>query len=198
MRFLVVSAHPDPESFGATLLMTAVEALEGAGHEVRAIDLYAEGFRAAMSAEEHLAYHTDEPILDEQVRRHASHVLWAEGIVFVYPTWWAGLPAILKGWLERVLVNGVAFRLVPVPGGHTVKANLTDLRWVIGISTYGSGRLHSFLVADGGRRILLRALRLSMPRRARRCWLGLYGTRGSSDDDRRRFLAKVERRLASL
>jgi NAD(P)H dehydrogenase (quinone) len=195
---LVVYAHPDPESFGAALFATSVAALRRAGHDVRTIDLYAEGFCASMTEAERVAYLTSEPILDPQVRRYADDVNWADTMVFVYPTWWAGLPAILKGWLERVLVNDVAFRHVPVPGGHTVKPNLTRLRCVVGISTYGSSRTLTFLMADGGRRTLQRALRLSMPARARRLWLGLYGTDTATDEDRRRFLQKVDHRLASL
>jgi NAD(P)H dehydrogenase (quinone) len=195
---LVVHAHPDPESFGAALFATSVAALRRAGHDVRTIDLYRDGFQAAMTEAEHIAYLTDDPILDPQVRGYADDVGWADAMVFIYPTWWAGLPAILKGWLDRVLVNGVAFRHVEVPGGHAVKPNLTRLRCVVGISTYGSSRALTFLMADGGRRTLQRTLRLSMPVRGRRVWLGLYGADTATDEDRRRFLDKVDQRLASL
>ena len=74
------------------------------------LDLYAVGFAAAMSPEERHAYHGDEPIIDPLVAEHAALVLRADALVFVYPTWWSGLPAILKGWLERVMVPGVGFR----------------------------------------------------------------------------------------
>ena len=80
-----------------------------AGHQVTVLDLYGEGFRAAMSNGEWLAYHSDRPILDPMVERHAEIVKQAEALVFVYPTWWSTMPAILKGWLERVMVPGVGF-----------------------------------------------------------------------------------------
>lgn len=198
MRCLVVHANPTPDGYGAALRDAAVAGLGRGGHEVRIVDLYAEGFRAAMTAEERRCYHDADPILDPQVREHAEHVRWAEAIVFVYPTWWAGLPAVLKGWLERVMVNGVAFRHVPTDDGHTVKPHLRHVRRIVGITTYGSGRWFSFLVADGGRRTLLRALYVTAPRRTRRIWLGLYGIEARSPAERQAFLQRVGDRMARL
>jgi NAD(P)H dehydrogenase (quinone) len=196
VKALVVHAHPDPQSFNGAVFGTAVAALRAAGHEVEALDLYAEGFRAAMSSEEREAYEGDEPIRDEQVARHAALVRWADVLVFVYPTWWAGLPAVLKGWLDRVLVTGVAFELDPKT--RKVRPALTNVRRIVGITTYGSSRSFSFLVADAGRRTLLRALWMSCRPLTRRTWLGLYGVEAASDDDRRAFLAKVDEKLRSL
>ena len=90
---------------------TATASLSKAGHQVTVIDLYGEGFRAAMSKGEWLAYHSERPILDPMAERHADIVKQAEALVFVYPTWWSTMPAILKGWLERVMVPGVGFVL---------------------------------------------------------------------------------------
>jgi putative NADPH-quinone reductase len=195
MRALVVHAHPAPESLSRALYETATAALSGAGHAVETIDLHAEGFRAAMSAEEREAYHGDEPVRDPHVARHAELVRWADTLVFVYPTWWMGLPAILKGWLERVLVPGVAFHL---DERNRVRSDLRHIRRVIGITTYGSSWAHVKLMNDGGRRTLLRALAMLCSRRCRRTWLALYGVDTSSEAERRRFLAEVERRLRAL
>jgi NAD(P)H dehydrogenase (quinone) len=194
----VVYAHPVPDSYAGALFHAAVDALKGAGHEVRAIDLYAEGFQASMTADEHRAYLSDDPISDPQVQEHADDILWAEVAVFVYPTWWAGVPAVLKGWLDRVLVNGVAFRKVTKGDGFTVRPNLHQLKAIVGITTYGSPRWFCFLVADAGRRTLLRALWLSASKRTKRIWLGLYTVQDRTPDERSAFLAKVERRLARL
>ena len=84
-------------------------ALAANGHTVHLLDLYALGFRAAMSADERRAYHGEQPIIDPLVAEHAALVRACEALVFVYPTWWSAMPAILKGWLERVLVPGVGF-----------------------------------------------------------------------------------------
>ena len=99
MLTLLVVAHPSPDSYSRAVAARAETGLITAGHEVIVLDLYAMGVRAAMTAEERLAYHGDSPILDPMIAEHADLVQRAEAIVFVYPTWWSGLPAVLKGWL---------------------------------------------------------------------------------------------------
>jgi putative NADPH-quinone reductase len=196
VRVLVVQAHPDPNSFSVAQLQVVERALEAAGHERRVLRLYDEGFRAAMSADERRAYNTTSPILDPQVAEHAEHVRWAEALVFVYPTWWSGQPAILKGWLERVLVQGVAFALDP----HTNKVRplLGKIRHIVGISTYGSPRLYMLLMTDAGRRTLMRALRHSCGLRTKTTWLGLYALDGSTVGQREAFLARIDATFRSM
>ena len=196
MRALVVYAHPSPDSLTHALYERATAALAGAGHEVVGVDLYAEELVPAMSEAERRAYHTDEPILDPTVARHAELVRWADALVFVYPTWWMGLPAILKGWLERVFVPGVAFHLDPVT--KRVVSDLGSVRRVVGITTYGSSWRSVRLVHDGGRRTLLRALRMLCGRRCRTAWLALHSVDTTTPGERARFIARVEQRLARL
>jgi putative NADPH-quinone reductase len=198
VRCLVVHAHPDPASYSAAIRDAAVHGLKRAGHEVRTVDLYAEDFDPVMSRDERLVYHEPDPVLDERVRAHGADVRWAEALVFVYPTWWGGLPAILKGWLERVLVSGVAFRHVPAKGGHRVEPHLRHVRVLVGITTYGSPRWFSIAVADGGRRTILRAVWLCTPKRTRRVWLGLHDVERASAARRDAFLTRVDRRMARL
>lgn len=196
MQALVVVAHPLTDSFCHALAARAVAGLEAAGHDVTVLDLYADGFRAAMSAEERRAYHGDEPVLDPMVARHADAVLAAELLVFVYPTWWSGLPAILKGWLERVMVPGVGFRFDERTG--RVRPGLGHVRHLVGISTYGSPRLYVRLMNDNGRRTITRALRMSCGFRVRSRWHGLYAIDTSTAAERVRFAARVEADMAAL
>lgn len=196
MQTLVVIAHPCADSFNHAAARAAVCGLELAGHEVDVIDLYAEGFRPAMSRDERLAYDSDEPILDRQVSEHAVRLQAAEMLVFVYPTWWSGLPAILKGWLERVMVPGVGFRFDERTG--KVRPGLQHVRRIVGISTYGSPRRYVKAVNDNGRRVLTRALRMSCGRRARTSWLALYALDTTTDAERRDFLARIEHELSTL
>lgn len=195
VKALVVIAHPCDDSFCHAAASRAVDGLHAAGHDVDVIDLYAAGFRAAMSEAERVAYESDEPILDPQVREHADLLRAAEILVFVYPTWWSGLPAILKGWLERVMVPGVGFRLNE---RNKVRPGLRQVRRIVGISTYGSPRLAVRVVNDNGRRVLTRALRLSCGPRARTEWLALYGMDTTSHADRAAFLTRIEQRLAGV
>ena len=196
MLALVIVAHPSTDSYCHALAARAEAGLRTAGHEVVVLDLYHLGFRVAMTAEEREAYHGDSPILDPVVADHAALVQRAETIVFVYPTWWSGLPAMLKGWLERVLVPGVGFVLDERT--NKVRPGLGQMRRLIGISTYGSPRWYVRLVNDNGRRIVTRALRLSCGLRARTSWLGLYAIDTSTPAERDEFLARVERQMAEL
>lgn len=196
MNALVIIAHPCDDSFNHAAAERAVTGLIAAGHHVDTIDLYAEGYRTAMSYEERMAYHGDDPVLDPQVARHIALVQAAQVLVFVYPTWWSGLPAILKGWLERTMVPGVGFRFDEKSG--KVKPGLTHVERIVGISTYGSPRLAVRLVNDNGRRTLMRTLRLSSGIRTRTEWFGLYGMDTASAADRTAFLARIEQRMAGV
>ncbi len=195
MRVVVVLAHPDPNSFNHAIAATATASLTRAGHEVTLLDLYAEEFRTAMSPAERVAYHSDRPLLDPMAERHADIVKRAEALVFVYPTWWSTMPAILKGWLERVMVPGVGFVF---DEHHHVRRGLTQVRRIVGISTYGAPRLYVKAVHDNGRRILLRALRLNTAVLTRRSWLGLYEINATTDEQRAAFLRRVDRKMRLL
>jgi putative NADPH-quinone reductase len=193
---LIVVAHPSAESYCHALAARAEVGLLAAGHEVVVLDLYAQGVRVAMTAEERAAYHGDSPVLDPLVAEHAALVQRAEAMVFVYPTWWSGLPAILKGWLERVMVPGVGFVLDERT--NKVRPGLGQMRRLVGISTYGSPRSYVRLVNDNGRRIITRALRMSCGTRVRTSWLGHYSIDTSTAGERQAFLAEVEQKMASL
>lgn len=195
MRVVVVVAHPDTNSFNQAIASTATTALTESGHQVTVLDLYADDFRTAMSPDEWLAYHSDRPLLDPTAERHAEIVKRAEALVFVYPTWWSTMPAILKGWLERVMVPGIGFVF---DDHHHVRRGLTHVRRVVGISTYGARWMYVKAVHDNGRRTLLRALRLNTATFTRRSWLGLYEMNTRTVEQRVAFLRRVDRKMRSL
>lgn len=196
MRALVLIAHPDEESFCHAAAARAVAGLERAGHDVHVVDLYAVGFRAAMSLEERLAYETDDPVKDPQVAEHVELLRRSEILVFVYPTWWSGLPAVLRGWLERTMLPGVAFHLDERT--NKVRPGLGHVRRIVGISTWGSPRPYALLVNDNGRRVISRALRMSCGLRTRTRWMAFYGIDRSDPARRSGFLDRVERRMAAI
>jgi len=98
------------DSFTHQLAARAETGLRAGGHEVTTLDLYDLGFLAAMTGEERSSYHSEEPICDPMVAEHVDIIRHVDALIFVYPTWSSGLPAILKAWFERVMVPGVAFR----------------------------------------------------------------------------------------
>lgn len=107
MNILIIYAHPNPSSFNHAILETLDAALREHGHVTRIHDLYQMRFRAVLDSEDLLRnWRGDLP--DEILREHEA-VLWAQGLVFIYPIWWFGPPAILKGWIDRVFVRKFAF-----------------------------------------------------------------------------------------
>lgn len=195
MRALVIYCHPIEGSLCSAMRDAAVRGLTSAGHSVSTIDLAADNFDPVMPRDEWEQYmHREMPTVSD-IARYIELVQESEILVFVYPTWWSGLPAQLKGWLERVLVSGVAFRF---NDGNRVRPGLTGLRRVHVISTYGSPRLYVRIVNDNGRRILTRALRMCGTRKTRASHQGLYALDTSTDESRKKFLNAIEKKTASL
>jgi NAD(P)H dehydrogenase (quinone) len=195
MHALVVVAHPNHDSFTIALQNAATAGLTAAGHTVEVLNLYAIGFQPAMTEPERLAYHSPNPVCDPLVAQSVAAIQAAEMLVFVYPTWWSGLPAMLKGWLEKCMVPGVAFVF---DDDQHVRPGLKKVCRIVGISTYGSPRHYIKLINDNGRRTLLRALRLNTGLRTRTTWLGLYAIDASTAQQRQAFLQRVEHSMAKL
>jgi NAD(P)H dehydrogenase (quinone) len=195
MRALLIVANPKPAGFSHAIADRARVGLESAGHQVIVHDLYAEGFRAAMSADEREAYHGDHPAIDPLVHEHIADLASADLLIFVYPTWWSSMPAILKGWFERVMVPGVGFVF---NARGKVKPGLTHVRRLVGISTYGSPWAYVKATNDHGRRIIMRATRMSTGVRTRSSWLGMYSMDTTDDADRAAFLDRVEQKMSKL
>ena len=196
MRILLVLAHPQRESFAHAVQERARAGLQRAGHEVRLLDLYGIGFDPVMSEADRRDYHT--PGLNEvRVADQLAHLRWAEGLVFVYPTWWYSLPAMLKGWIDRVWVPFATFELPQ--GLAPVQGRMQNIRLIGGFSTYGSPWWWIRLVSgDPGRRIVMKGLRPLCHRRCRSFWLGHYRMDSSTPASRARFLRKVEALAAGL
>jgi NAD(P)H dehydrogenase (quinone) len=104
-KTLIVFAHPNRESFNFSLLETVIGALRNKGHEIELDDLCAMNFDPVMTAGEVRQRCAPDEIIQEQAK-----VSWADTLVFIFPIWWWGPPAILKGWLERVLCQDFAFK----------------------------------------------------------------------------------------
>jgi len=133
-RALVLFAHPCPESFSAALHKTTVEALTKSGWEVDDCDLNAEGFSPVLTESERRAYH-DEPGNIGPVSSYVERLRTADAMVMVFPVWNFGYPAILKGFLDRVFLPGVSFKLED----GKVKPNLTQIRKLAAVSHARSG-----------------------------------------------------------
>ncbi len=193
-RVLLVYCHPNPESFTAAMRDRALAALASGGHDVRRTDLYADGFDPLMSCDERRNH--KEPGVAPELERYADDLRWAQALVLVYPTWWSGQPAMLKGWFDRVWVAGVAWELPP--GANVVRPLLRNIRRIVVVTGHGSSKLVNALEGEAGKRTVTRSLRAMCSRRARTTWCAIYGLDNATDDARDRFLAKVDRTMARL
>jgi NAD(P)H dehydrogenase (quinone) len=108
MHVLLVLAHPLPESFAASVARTIRETLEANGHTVDLLDLYAENFDPRLTEKERRGYF-DVPYDTSEVADLVARLRQAEALMLVFPQWWFNLPAVLKGFFDRVFAPGVAF-----------------------------------------------------------------------------------------
>lgn len=194
MRFLLLYAHPDPQSFDAALHRRAVEILRGNGHDVDDCDLYAEGFEPVLSLEERRKYN-DEGAPHPEVASHIRRLQQAQGLVFVYPAWFYGMPAILKGYLDRVWLPGIAFKMV----NGKPRSQLHHIVRFAAVTTYGAPRsINETIVGDPNRRALMRGIGQLVHPRAKKLFLAQYAMDSIGDGERARFLELVGRRLDEL
>ncbi len=190
INVLVLFAHPLADSFGAALHRAIVDALAAAGHRVDDCDLYAEGFDPVMSAPERRAHNTPNPDLS-RVQSHVDRLRAADAVVLCFPTWWYGMPAILKGYFDRVWVNGVAFHLA---GRGRIEPGLRHLKKLAVVTTYGAPWwLIKLVLRDPVRGVILNGIRMLCTRHVEKRFLALYNIESVPPARCARFLARVER-----
>jgi NAD(P)H dehydrogenase (quinone) len=142
MRVLWIFAHPEARSLSGALRDEGLRALDGLGHEHRSSDLYAMKWKPTVDADDFAGLEPDAPLVVTRASQHAhctgtlsadiraeqAKLDWADAVVLQFPLWWAGMPAILKGWFDRVFVKGFAYGVTdPRNPGRTLR--------------YGEGRL---------------------------------------------------------
>lgn len=155
MNILIVFAHPEPQSLNGSLKDFAVAHLQQAGHQVQVSDLYAMQWKAPLDSDdtrERLAPARFDPsresrhafehhLQSDDIAAEQAKLLWADAVIFQFPLWWFSMPAIMKGWFERVYAYGFAYGV----GEHS------DTRWG---NRYGEGTLAGkramLLVTTGG------------------------------------------------
>ncbi len=211
MNVLIVYAHPEPTSFCAALKNEAVEAIRGAGHEVTVSDLYGEAFNPVAGRHDFLGmadatrFHYQSEQLhaandggfSQELQREQARVQAADAIILLFPLWWGGPPAILKGWIDRVLAYGFAY----VDGCRFDTGLFKHKRSLLCVTTGGTPARFS---ADGVYGEIDRALwpvqRLTLD------YMGLeaeapfvcYGAPRVGDEGRAEYLAAWRERLETL
>lgn len=131
MKISVILAHPHPGSFNHAIAKAVVSVLGQNGHTVRFHDLYEERFDPILPYEE-IPRDTD---LDPVISGHCREIAEADGIVVIHPNWWGQPPAILKGWVDRVIRPGTAYRFIEGDNGEGVPAGLLRARVALVFNT---------------------------------------------------------------
>ena len=131
MRISVILAHPNKESFNHAIAATTVETLNQNGHEVYFHDLYEEKFNPILPTEE---IQEDTP-LSSEIEKYCNEISEAEGIIIIHPNWWGQPPAILKGWIDRVIRPGVAYEFLEGDKGEGVPNGLLKAKSAIVFNT---------------------------------------------------------------
>jgi NAD(P)H dehydrogenase (quinone) len=131
MKISILLAHPDKKSFNYAVAGAAVEAVKANGHEAVFHDLYREKFPPVIPAREIPRDVTLPPIIS----RHCAEIAEADGIIIVHPNWWGQPPAILKGWVDRVLRPGVAYTFAEGDNGDGKLIGLLKARAVLVFNT---------------------------------------------------------------
>jgi putative NADPH-quinone reductase len=193
MRVLYVYCHPLPESFHAGLRAEALAGLAEAGHEVDLLDLYAEKFDPVLTEDGRRHYH-DPAVNRRGLETYVERLRAAEALVFQFPTWTFGPPAMLKGFFDRLLMPGVAF---DITDPKRVRPLLTDVRRIAGVVTYGRPRHMVWWMANPSKKIVTRYLRW-LTGGARADFHALYHMNVATAADRDRFKARVRRAMADF
>jgi putative NADPH-quinone reductase len=192
MHVLVVYCHPVETSFASALHQEVLRNLRAAGHTVDDCDLYAEGFNPVMSREERLHYH-EVPRNRVALQDYVWRLQRAEAIVFCFPTWCFGLPAMLKGFFDRLLMPGVAF---DISDPADVQPLLTHVRRISAVVTYGRPRWMAWYMGDPPRKMITRYLRRLTANQARVDYHACYHMNIASQPRLARFLQRVGQAMA--
>ncbi len=196
IRALVVYCHPKAGSFTAAVRDVVLDQLRAKGAAVQVIDLYARAYDPTLSQAEWETY-LDCPGNRAPVAADVEALQWADTLIFVYPTWWYALPAILKGWLDRTFLPDVAF-LMPDSVNRTIRPGLGQITRLGVFTTCGASWQLTTFVGAPGKRMLMRGIGLLCARRARKAFAAHYLMDSSTPESRAKHLARVAKRMDRL
>lgn len=131
MKISVILAHPNKKSFNNAIAETAVDALKQNVHEVNFHDLYEEKFDPIL----HFHEVSDEAPLPKEIETHCKELSSSDGIIIIHPNWWGQPPAILKGWIDRIIRPGVAYKFLEGDKGEGIPVGLLKAKAAIVFNT---------------------------------------------------------------
>lgn len=203
MRVLIVFNHPHDGSYCSALLAAALDALDGAGHEIDLIHLDRDGFDPVMRSKDLRAFalaRSDAEaalaLLDERVRDYKVRLEQADHLVLIFPIWWEAMPALMKGFIDKVIFPGIAYDYV---GGTTgMKTRLTRLGGVTMLTTMNTPRwAYRLIFGNAVAKAVIRGTfwKIGVPNRR---WINLTEVKAATPHRRAAWLREVARSMQRL
>jgi NAD(P)H dehydrogenase (quinone) len=192
MRVHYLYCHPQATSFHAAIRARALAGLTAARHEVDLLDLYDDKFDPVMWEAERRDYH-DTSRNQAGLADYIGRLRAADALIVQFPVWSFGMPAMLKGYFDRMMMPGVAFDLSNPARAEPL---LDNLRRIAGIATYGRPRIRALVVGDPPRKMVTRYLPWFANWRARVDYYALYHMNVATDAERAAFIDRVERAMS--
>lgn len=191
MKCLIVTAHPLDNSLCKQLTEYVIGQLVEMGHEVTSEDLYAQRFAPALTAIERKSYY-GEPYDFSDIEEQVNRLLDAEALVILFPTWWFGFPAILKGWFDRVWGPGIAYDHASDFG--PIKPRLEKLDRVLIVTTLGSPWwVDRLIMRQPVKRIIRLGLLGACANNSKLEFLSLYNSEKLGEKEIVRFKTRIDR-----
>lgn len=211
MKVHLVYAHPQKDSYNHAFKLTAIETLQKAGHQIEISDLYAMKFKAAADRDDFMPTQenslpsmyslaqtaaTEHGQLTEDIRREQEKLKWCDLLILQFPLWWFSVPAILKGWFDRVLTKGFAFS-----DGHWFKTSpLFGRKALLVLTTEGPESIYSAFGTHGNIDKLLYPIShmLHFTGFSTAVPFVVYGVMAMDHEARQVYLDKYAKKLQSL
>lgn len=195
MRVIIIFNHPYEGSYCNAILNAVTKGLQKARHEVDLIHLDKEGFNPVMTAADLKAFKDRKPI-DPMVIEYKQRLDNADHLVFIFPIWWELMPALTKGFIDKVIFPGVAYDYRP--SGNGMMPLLKNLKSVTVITTMNAPSIvYRLLFGNAIQRAVVRGTFWKIGYKNRK-WINLGMVKMVSDKKRKKWLVRLEKRFAAL
>ncbi|MBC2324334.1 NAD(P)H-dependent oxidoreductase [Listeria booriae] len=194
MKTVIVYNHPYDKSFCHGILESAKNGALQAGQQVDIIDLDRDGFNPVMTGKDLLAFRNHEAI-DEQAIAYINRIKEADHLVLIFPIWWELMPAMTKGFIDKVIFPGSTYTYTK--SGYGMNTMLTNLKSTTIITTMNTPKLlYKFIFGDAIKKALIRGtLKKSGLKKVK--WISFNMVKSSSDQSRKKWLHQVEKKFSN-
>jgi len=187
MKVLIIYAHPWEGSFNHAVLETVISGLKSGKNEVDVLDLNKESFNPVLTKEE-LALYRKGKFLDPKVGEYQARITASDYLFFIFPIWWGGMPAILKGFIDKVFLNDWAYGQI----GFIPKGMLTHIKGATVVATLGAPKFFYGIILRNAVELLFSKGILNFCGVKKVKWFALYDVENQTNEKRRKWLAEIK------